>query len=61
MDRRRSVWRAISRMASYSPIERIHFAAQLRSYQEQGVRFLLSRNAALLADEMGLGKTVKLP
>lgn len=31
----------------------------LRSYQWEGVNFLLSRDAALLADEMGLGKTVQ--
>ena len=31
----------------------------LRPYQIDGVRFLLSQDAALLADEMGLGKTVQ--
>lgn len=31
----------------------------LRSYQWEGVSFLLHREAALLADEMGLGKTVQ--
>ena len=31
----------------------------LRPYQKDGVRFLLSQDAALLADEMGLGKTVQ--
>ncbi len=29
----------------------------LRSYQTEGVRFLLERSSALLADDMGLGKT----
>ena len=31
----------------------------IRSYQQQGVRFLIERDGALLADEMGLGKTVQ--
>jgi len=31
----------------------------LRTYQWQGVHFLLKQNACLLADEMGLGKTVQ--
>lgn len=31
----------------------------LRSYQQQGVKFLVERESALLADEMGLGKTVQ--
>jgi SNF2 family DNA or RNA helicase len=32
---------------------------QLRAYQQLGVQFLATRDAALLADEMGLGKTVQ--
>ena len=31
----------------------------LRSYQRQGVKFLMESESALLADEMGLGKTVQ--
>lgn len=31
----------------------------IRSYQQQGVKFLIERDSALLADEMGLGKTVQ--
>jgi len=31
----------------------------LRSYQWEGVSFLVNRDAALLADEMGLGKTIQ--
>src|SRR4051812_27482869 len=34
-------------------------AGMLRPYQDEGVRFLRDRPAALLADEMGLGKTVQ--
>ncbi len=33
--------------------------AYLKPFQAEGVRWLLSRKAALLADEMGLGKTVQ--
>jgi SNF2 family DNA or RNA helicase len=32
---------------------------QLRPYQQDGIRFLKDRNAALLYDEVGLGKTVQ--
>tara|TARA_B100001964_G_scaffold226185_1_gene274808 strand:+ start:433 stop:1776 length:1344 start_codon:yes stop_codon:yes gene_type:complete len=31
----------------------------IRSYQQEGVKFLIDRDSALLADEMGLGKTVQ--
>lgn len=37
----------------------IHLPAPLRTYQWQGVRFLVEQQAACLADEMGLGKTVQ--
>ncbi|HVL48757.1 MAG TPA: DEAD/DEAH box helicase [Candidatus Thermoplasmatota archaeon] len=41
------------------PAELPRFRGHLRHYQEDGVKFLLSRNLnAVLADEMGLGKTV---
>jgi SNF2 family DNA or RNA helicase len=33
---------------------------KLRSYQIEGVKFLMERDSALLADEMGLGKTVQV-
>lgn len=42
-----------------SIIEALDLPAPLRSYQWQGVEFLLSNESALLADEMGLGKTVQ--
>jgi SNF2 family DNA or RNA helicase len=33
---------------------------KIRSYQEDGIQFLMERDNALLADEMGLGKTVQV-
>ncbi len=32
---------------------------ELRPYQEEGIKFLSSKDSALIADEMGLGKTVQ--
>ena len=46
-------------MPSHLHDEPTHTYANLRPYQRDGVRFLLSQDAALLADEMGLGKTVQ--
>ncbi len=44
-----------------APVEQeLKLPGSLRPYQWEGVRFLLSHDAALLADEMGLGKTVQL-
>lgn len=42
-----------------SPGDAMSSNSDLRPYQKDGVRFLLSQDAALLADEMGLGKTVQ--
>ena len=38
----------------------IYLPYPLRSYQWEGVRFLLKSDSALLADQMGLGKTVQV-
>ena len=37
----------------------LNLPSPLFSYQIEGVKFLISRNAALLADQMGTGKTVQ--
>ena len=39
--------------------EDLNLPFPLRPYQEEGVKFLGSNNAALLGDDMGLGKTVQ--
>jgi len=39
--------------------ENLKLPSPLRSYQWQGVRFLLDQGSGLIADEMGLGKTVQ--
>lgn len=36
----------------------LNFPSKLFDYQIQGIKFLLTNNAALLADQMGTGKTV---
>lgn len=36
-----------------------HFKGTLRSYQEDGVRFMQANRRSMLADDMGLGKTVQ--
>lgn len=37
----------------------LELPSKLRSYQQEGVAFLVERSSALLADQMGLGKTVQ--
>ena len=41
-------------------INNLNLPYQLRSYQWEGIRFLVENDAVLLADEMGLGKTVQV-
>jgi SNF2 family DNA or RNA helicase len=43
-----------------SSLGNVNLPNPLRSYQWEGVRFLLDRHSALLADQMGLGKTVQV-
>lgn len=54
-----SRWDRENRSLDGATAESFQLPSPLRSYQWQGVRFLLERDSALLADEMGLGKTVQ--